>query len=108
MTKFMHLPVATALAVGAAVAAAAPQTPTSNNVYATGLEAPRGLRFGPDGDLYVAEAGLGGTNKTTSTECPQVPQPIGPYSGGDTGRISKVAPNGKVTTVASGFASAQD
>jgi len=107
MTKFMHLPIATALAVGAAVAAAAPQTPTSNNVYATGLEAPRGLRFGPDGDLYVAEAGLGGTNKTTSTECTQVSQPIGPYGGGNTGRISKVASNGKVTTVASGFASAQ-
>jgi hypothetical protein len=27
-------------------------------VLASGLEGPRGLRFGPDGYLYVAEAGI--------------------------------------------------
>jgi hypothetical protein len=77
-------------------------------VYAAGLEGPRGLRFGPDGDLYVAEAGTGGTNATTPAMCMQVPTPVGPYTGGLTGRISKVDRSHKVTTVASGFPSTVD
>jgi hypothetical protein len=73
---------------------------------ATKLEGPRGLRFGPDGYLYVAEAGTGGTNSTKG-QCTQVPGPPGPgpYTGGLTARISKISPSGKVTTVASGFPS---
>jgi hypothetical protein len=77
-------------------------------IFASKLEGPRGLRFGPDGDLYVAEAGTGGTNKTTAKQCTQVPGPPGgpgPDSGGLTARISKISPSGKVTTVASGFPS---
>jgi hypothetical protein len=73
-------------------------------VVATGLEGPRGLRFGPDGDLYVAEAGTGGTNSTAGM-CTQVPSPPGPYTGGLTARISKISGNGTRTTVASGFPS---
>jgi hypothetical protein len=73
-------------------------------IYAHGLEGPRGLRFGPDGDLYVAEAGTGGSTSTAG-ECTQVPTPPGPYTGGLTARISKISPSGKVTTVASGFPS---
>ena len=46
-------------------------------VFATGLNSPRGLKFGPDGNLYVAEAGLGGTNSTVGT-CDQVSFPVGP------------------------------
>jgi hypothetical protein len=76
-------------------------------IYATGLEAPRGLRFGPDGYLYVAEAGTGGTNSTGST-CTQVPGPVGPYTGGMNARISKIDPRGTRTTVASGLPSTQD
>jgi hypothetical protein len=83
------------------------QQPSGFTVYATGLEAPRGLRFGPDGYLYVAEAGKGGSYSTAGT-CAQVPGPVGPYTGGNTGRISKVSSNGKVSTVASGFPSTQD
>ena len=30
---------------------------TDLETYATGLNNPRGLKFGPDGDLYVAEGG---------------------------------------------------
>jgi hypothetical protein len=76
-------------------------------VVATGLNAPRGLRFGPDHNLYVAEAGTGGSN-STGTACTQVPGPVGPYTGGSTGRISKIDAQGNVTTVASGFPSTQD
>jgi hypothetical protein len=83
-----------------------PIQPTPFTV-ATGLEGPRGLRFGPDGYLYVAEAGTGGPNSTVG-QCVQVPGPPGgpgPDTGGLTARISKISPSGKVTTVASGFPS---
>jgi hypothetical protein len=83
------------------------QTPSTFTVVASKLEAPRGLRFGPDGDLYVAEAGTGGTN-STGTACEQVPSPVGPYTGGPNARISKIASDGTRTTVASGFPSTQD
>jgi hypothetical protein len=81
------------------------QLSSNAKVYASGLAGPRGLKFGPDGELYVAEAGFGGTNSTTSSQCAQVLAPIGPYKNGNTGRISKVDKSGNRTTVASGFPS---
>jgi hypothetical protein len=93
--------------LGLASISAQAQQPSGFKVYATKLDAPRGLRFGADGYLYVAEAGTGGTTSTIG-KCPQVPGPVGPYTGGTTGRISKVSSSGKVTTVASGFPSTQD
>jgi hypothetical protein len=81
------------------------QLSSNAKVYASGLAGPRGLKFGPDGELYVAEAGFGGTNSTTSSQCAQVLAPIGPYKNGNTGRISKVDKAGNRTTVASGFPS---
>ena len=82
------------------------QVSSNVSVFATNLAGPRGLKFGPDGYLYVAEAGFGGNNSTTPTQCTQVPSPIGPYKNGNTGRISKIDASGNRTTVASGFPSA--
>lgn len=96
-----------AMLAGLVWAAANAQTTPSFSVYASGLEAPRGLTFGPDGDLYVAEAGLGGT-VSTGTACAQVPGPVGPYTGGTTARISKIDSHGNRTTVAAGFPSTVD
>lgn len=77
------------------------------SVYGNGLNNPRGLTFGPNGDLYVAEGGAGGTITTTPAECTQVPAPVGPYSGGFTARISKFDRHGERTTVADGLPSSQ-
>src|SRR3954452_7480263 len=80
------------------------KTVTTSKVFAVGLNNPRGLKFGPDGNLYVAEGGAGG-NLSTVGLCGQVPAPIGPYTGGYTARISKITPNGTVSTVAAGLPS---
>lgn len=75
-------------------------------VFATGLNNPRGLTFGPDGYLYVAEGGAGGTTSTVGL-CEQVPDPVGPYTGGYTSRISKIDAHGNRTTVIDGLPSSQ-
>jgi hypothetical protein len=74
-------------------------------VFATGLDYPRGLKFGPDGYLYVAEAGRGGANMTVGL-CPQ-DETVGPFSGGPTARISRISSLGVRTTFAQGLPSAQ-
>jgi len=75
------------------------QTPSANvSVFATGLNNPRGLKFGLDGELYVAEGGAAGTLSTIGV-CDQVPAPVGPYTGGFTSSISKIDRHGNVSTV---------
>ena len=70
------------------------------SLFASGFDDPRGLKFGPDGELYVAEAGHGGTISSAGFNCAQAPPPFGPYFGSPTGgRISKVNSNGVRTTV---------
>ncbi|MEO7048131.1 MAG: ScyD/ScyE family protein [Ferruginibacter sp.] len=69
----------------------------TSKVFATGFNNPRGLKFGPDGYLYVAEGGIGGNNPATA--CSPVVPPIGPYTGSATGsRISRVDKAGNVST----------
>lgn len=109
--KFQRVMVATAAALLANAclsAASYAQTSPNVHVWVTGLQGPRGLAFGPDGALYVAEAGPGGTNSTAG-QCQQVSSlSIGPYTGGPNARISRIDKSGNRTTVASGFPSTVD
>ena len=70
----------------------------ARTVVIGGLDNPRGLTFGPDGKLYVAEAGTGG-----SEESAWVP-PFQTAKIGTSGRILKID-GGQSTVVASGLQS---
>ena len=85
-----------------------PFPPPSANVtiFAEGLDNPRGLEFGSDGTLYVAEGGQGGTTSTEG-ECEQVVPPVGPYTGGDNARISTLDADGQRTSLVEGLPSTQ-
>jgi hypothetical protein len=71
-------------------------------VVASGLDNPRGLAFGPDGALYVVEAGRGGS----STLClPNNETPGGPdRCYGPSGAVTRIA-NGRQERVVSGLPS---
>jgi hypothetical protein len=72
-------------------------------VFASGLRNPRGMKFGPDGQLYVAEAGTGG-------ETPNSASCQGPFSylAGNDARIVRFDAHGVRTIVADSLPSAVD
>ena len=74
--------------------------PTATPV-ATGLDNPRDLAFGPDGKLYVAEAGHGGPECVSGGEA-------GTTCVGFTSRISRINSDGSVTPVVDGLVSEAD
>ncbi|HET9156406.1 MAG TPA: ScyD/ScyE family protein [Myxococcaceae bacterium] len=77
-------------------------------VFASGLNNPRGLKFGPDGALYLAEGGVGGSDPAPDTEDCTVFPPIGPYTGSVVGsRISRFDHHGRRTTVVDNLPSSQ-
>jgi hypothetical protein len=94
------------VSAGPAVRASSSVPVGTQTPFATGLNNPRGLRFGPDGFLYVAEAGAGGTDSTTAAQCTQVPGPVGPYKAANLAQITKISPEGDKSIVASGLPSA--
>lgn len=112
--KSRWMPPFAAVAAGALIALSAlgtvvpahAQLSSNAKVFSSGFNSPRGLKFGPDGYLYVAEGGLGGTLSTVGLT-DQVPFPIGPYTGGFTGRVSRVNHKGVRTTVIDNLPSSQ-
>jgi sugar lactone lactonase YvrE len=71
----------------------APPSPSAGTKLVGGLLSPRGMKIGPDGMIYVAEAGSGGDNVVGTGD--------NQSHSGLTGRISKVDPaTGTRTTVA--------
>jgi hypothetical protein len=81
-TVFRLLAAGSALLAGMAVALPAGAQPNVETV-ASGLDNPRGLAFGPDGHLYVAEAGRGGDG-------PCFVGPEGPSCFGLSGAVTRI------------------
>lgn len=84
----------TAVALAVQLAPAAAQDGAATTVMAKGLNNPRGVQFGPDGALYVAEAGRGGPTCIKDAGC-----------FGLSGSIARVSAGGTVKRVVTRLAS---
>jgi sugar lactone lactonase YvrE len=70
----------------------------SGTIVADSLANPRGIAIADDGTLYVAEAGLSGSEQFT-------PSPYPLSTRGTSGQVTKIAPGGAKSVVASGIPS---
>ena len=86
------------LALAAALASPAGAAPAKVDVVARGLDAPRHLAFGARGDLFVAEAGRGGSG-------PCFVGGEGPACMGASGAVTEIDRRGHQFRIASGLAS---
>lgn len=82
------------------VSVAASASP-SVEVIASGLDNPRGLAFGPDGALYVVEAGRGNPG---CDEQDRIAGPFGPACYGPTGAVTRIL-DGKQERIVTGLSS---
>ncbi len=98
LSTFRTLAVPAVAAVAAAVAMPATAATYVSSVVASGLNNPRGLAFGADGALYVAEGG------TFNPGGPTTPVEGGLGSAGTSGSITRVA-GGAQTRVVTGLPS---
>lgn len=87
-----------AFSVVAFVGAAHATTPET---VAQGLSNPRGIAFAPNGALYVAESGRGGSGACT----PSPPQPAIDRCYGETGSIARIRPEGGFDRILTGLPS---
>ena len=100
-TKRRVVPLAVAAAAMLALAiASAGAAQTAPQVVASGLDNPRHLTFSPDGELYVVEAGRGGSI-TCGVEHPA----LGSSCFGFTGAVTLVRDNGADSRVVTGLPS---
>lgn len=90
------------LMLGLALAPMALSADVGNaTTIASGLANPRGIGFAPNGALYVAEAGRGGTGPCTPS--PVFPNP--PRCYGETGALTRILPEGGFEQVLTGLPS---
>jgi hypothetical protein len=94
-----RIPLLAIAAVAASLVVVAPATGATVTTVMTGLDNPRGLAFGPEGALYVAEAGRGGPGPCILLRPPQLPFCYGP-----TGAVSRLW-RGEQERVATGLPS---
>ena len=93
--------IAVTLATSVVTVASTQEVKAANfTVVASGLDGPRGLTFGADGALYVAEAGRGGNGSCIPS--PSIPGAVLCY--GPTGAITKID-NGTVEQLVTGLPS---